>query len=201
MSFDKVKRLQEKAIYLRLLLEHYAKVDGWKNGDVAYLVQHMTPLLEQVEQGEVIPPMGFDFGWYFYNTESPLFGKYPCLSAAAGNFSTVLEDWESPGFADDRNQANWLRERVTPFRRLLEHYAKSDEAANQLLTVMKPLLDDINCKKVIPPIVNEYRWWFTNRESPLFNKYPDLTEAASNYDAAVEDGWFITGNGKSFGRS
>jgi hypothetical protein len=83
-----------------------------------------------------------------------------------------------------------------PFRLLLNHYAKSDEAANQLLTAMKPLLDDISNRIVTPPIVNEYRGWFTNRTSPLFDKYPDLTEAASGYDAYIEDGWFIKGKGK-----
>ncbi len=129
-----------------------------------------------------------------------MYGQYPSLSTAAANFAAVLKDWESPGFADTRDQAKWLQERAFPFRELLERYAKKDDAAQQLLTAMKPLLDEISKGKVTPPIVNEYRWWFSDRESPLFNKYPDLTEAASNYDCAIEDEWYVTGKGKLFGR-
>lgn len=198
MSIDKVKRLQEKAMFLRLLLENHAKNESWKNREIGDLLQQMVPLLEQVEQGVVIPPM--EYREHFHIEYSPSMWEYPALALADVNFGAVLRDWETPGFEDDRDQATWLRERVMPFRLLLNHYAKSDEAANQLLIAMKPLLDDISNRKVIPPIVNEYRWWFTNRTSPLFDKYPDLTEAASGYDAYIEDGWFITGKGKLFGR-
>ncbi len=201
MSFDKIKRLQEKAMFLRLLMENYAKKEDWKNRDVGDLLQQMNPLFEQIERGSVIPPMRFEYRWYFFSTESPLFAKYPSLVLAAANVSGVLEDVVQPfSEEDDRDQTSLLRERVRPFRDLLEYYAEKDGAAKELLIIMKPLLDDIHERKVTPPIVNQYRWWFTNRESPLFNKYFDLTEAASKYDSYIEDGWFIAGRGRLFGR-
>ncbi len=201
MSIDKLKRLQEKAMFLRLLLENYAKNDDWKNRDIGDLLQHMLPLFEKIMRGELMPPAYGEYNRRDFSDEYHSYIlKYPALRSAAASFASVLEDWNNPFPEFEQDRAKWLQERVLPFRGLLEYYAKTDDAAKQLLAAMEPLLDEINKCQVMPPIVNEYRWWFTNRESPLFNKYPDLTEAASNYDGDVEDGWFITGKGKAFGR-
>lgn len=213
MGFDKVKRLQEKAMFLRLLLENYVKksqqiddvsqltvpymtLEGYKGSvpeNLRNLLQRMTPLFEEVEQGKVIPPIKYELDRGDFHSDNSYIAAHPILWEAAVDFAFALRDEESSFDGDDRNQASLLRERVIPFRQLLEHYAEKDDAAKQLLTAMQPLLDDINQCKVTPPIVNEYRWWFTNRESPLFDKYLDLTEAASRYDGYVESGWPIRG--------
>ena len=93
-------------------------------------------------------------------------------------------DWRSP---------EELRDRTSNFFALLKIYALHDTAAHQLLEEIRPLMNDIEHLQIRPPIANAFRSWFTNPTSPLFNKYPDLTEAASDYDGDIEEGWYYSG--------
>lgn len=58
---DKVKKLQEKAHALRMLLEHYAKTDD----DVEMVLKFMGSLFAQIDAGEIIPPHKHEYRWYF----------------------------------------------------------------------------------------------------------------------------------------
>ena len=91
---DKVSNLQEKTRVLRELLEHYAKRDD----DVAFVLDRMTPLFDDIESGNVVPPRHDDFGRFFFNVEEqePWFIKYPELSHAEAEYAQVLQDWGSP---------------------------------------------------------------------------------------------------------
>lgn len=89
---DKIKNLQQKERVLRKLLERYAKVDD----DVEMVLGFMTPLLDQIEAGEIIPPHEHKYRWYFANTESPLYRKYEDLCHASAEYARVLEDWDFP---------------------------------------------------------------------------------------------------------
>lgn len=91
---DKIRNLQVKARALRELLEHYAKQDE----DVALVLERMTPLLDDIEKGNVVPPRHDDFGRYFFNVEEqePWFIKYPKLSHAEAEYAQVLQDWDAP---------------------------------------------------------------------------------------------------------
>ncbi len=66
MSIDKIKRLQEKAMLFRLLLEYYAKMEDWKIGDLRDLRRRHEPLFEQIEHGKAIPPLRYDYSWCFF---------------------------------------------------------------------------------------------------------------------------------------
>ena len=80
-----------------------------------------------------------------------------------------------------------LRGKASDLQSLLEKYAQHDDDAKMILNLMIPLFDLIRSGKVVPSIKNEYRWYFSNTESPLF-KYDDLCEAAARYSHALE-GW------------
>lgn len=86
---DKIKALQEKAKVLRALLEKYAPLDG----DVEMVLRSMTPLLDEIEGGRVMPPRRDEFRWHFFNTESPLYLKYHDLSVAEAEYAEALEGW------------------------------------------------------------------------------------------------------------
>ncbi|MEX8499256.1 hypothetical protein [Leptothrix ochracea] len=191
-------RLQEKAMLFRLVLEHASQsTSGYT---IKNIFQEIKPLLDDISQGKIVSPMRYAHGYHFHSLESPLFNKYPSLASASANMAMVLEDLEIEYPSDHWSKPELLREHTKQFFILLMDHALHDAAARQLLDQMRPIMDDIEHLRVKPPIVNTYRWWFTDPKSPLFNKYPDLTEAASDFDAAIEEGWFITGNGKLFGR-
>jgi hypothetical protein len=87
---DQIRKLREKARTLRSLLNRYAKIDS----DVENILSLMTGILDEIEQGKVVPPKRDEFRWYFFNTESPLFMKYSDLSQAEAEYAEVLEGWD-----------------------------------------------------------------------------------------------------------
>jgi hypothetical protein len=89
---EKVKCLQEKAHILRDLLEKYAVSDD----EVEGVLRAMTPFLDEIREGKVVPPQVDPCAWNFANTEAPLFRKYRDLSEAAARYARVLEDWDFP---------------------------------------------------------------------------------------------------------
>lgn len=86
---DKIKNLQEKAERLHALLEKYAQSDD----DIEMVLRFMTPLLDEIEAGQVIPPRRDEYRWYFFSTESPLYLKYEDLARAEAEYAEVLEGW------------------------------------------------------------------------------------------------------------
>lgn len=91
---DKVRKLQEKARILRALLKQYGNQDD----DVSFVLDRMTPLLDDIEAGKVVPPKHDDFGRYFFNVEeqAPWFIKYPELTHAEAEYAKVLEGLDFP---------------------------------------------------------------------------------------------------------
>jgi hypothetical protein len=86
---DQLTKLQTKARALRSLLDRYAKADS----DVENVLNLMSGLLDEIEEGGARPPKRDEFRWYFFNTESPLFMKYDDLSQAEAEYAEVLEGW------------------------------------------------------------------------------------------------------------
>lgn len=191
----KAKRLQEKAIFLKIILENYST----HSPEVAQVLYGIRPLFEKIESHQIEPPtigaynfLNFSDEYYEYNR------KYPIISSVSANFQATLEDWNFPFPADERDTNALLKERIQPFIALLNKYAEEDEGAKVLRNEIEPLLIDIYEHKLRPPIVNRYNWWFTNKESPLFNKYYDLTEAAAIFDGHLEDGWSLSVHREKF---
>lgn len=87
---NKVERLQHAATALRSKLREYARSDV----DAANVLRLMTPLFEQIEKGEVIPPQEDEFSYYFANTDSPLI-EYDDLGELAAEYASVLELWDT----------------------------------------------------------------------------------------------------------
>jgi hypothetical protein len=87
---DQVTKLKEKARILRSLLHLYAKSDS----DVENVLNLMSGIMNEIEEGKVYPPRRDEFRWYFFNTESPLFMKYADLSQAEAEYAEVLEGWD-----------------------------------------------------------------------------------------------------------
>jgi len=78
-----------------------------------------------------------------------------------------------------------LKEKTAALRLILERYAREDRDAEMVLRFMTPLFDNIEGGEVVPPMENEYEWYFFNTESPLV-RHIDLVEAASQYGRALE---------------
>lgn len=86
----KVRRLQERAETLRVLLVKYAE----KDDDADYALRLMEPFFEEIRQGKIVPPTRNIHRRYFAHTDEPLYCKYKDLSEAAAEYSCVLEDWK-----------------------------------------------------------------------------------------------------------
>ncbi|MEX8505004.1 hypothetical protein [Leptothrix ochracea] len=191
----KAKRLQEKSMFLRLILENYSI----HNQEVAKLLDRMRPLFDKIESHQIEPPILGEYNVFDFSVEHHKYNtKYPIISRASAHFASVLEDWDDPFPADERDTNALLKERVQPFITTLSKYAKDDQYAQMLLTEINPLLTDINNNNLRPPIANTHNWWFTDKASPLFNKYLDLTEAAILFDGYLEDEWFLSVNRERF---
>lgn len=80
-----------------------------------------------------------------------------------------------------------LQEKAMVLRALLEKYAQIDGDAEMVLGFMTPLFEAIQAGRIVPPHEHEYRWYFANTESPLYEKYEELSQAASEYACALED--------------
>ncbi len=91
----------------------------------------------------------------------------------------------SPNSTGDNNGA--LQEKARTLRTLLSSYATNDGDAEMVLGLMVPLFEAIDRGEVVPPVHDDYRWYFANTEGPLF-KYDDLGEAHAQYSHALE-GW------------
>ena len=192
------KRLQEKATLFRLILENTCR--STNDQAIKNIAVEIEPPLRKISQGEINTPINYPHRHHLHSLESPIFEKYPSLSYASASMIMVLEDIEVNYPSDAWKNPEILRGHARNFLAVLRKYASHDEAARQLESQIQNLMSDIEQLRVTPPVVNSYRRWFTDQDSPLFDKYPDLTEAASNFDAAIEEGWFIIGNGKLFGR-
>ncbi|MEX8499255.1 hypothetical protein [Leptothrix ochracea] len=191
----KAKRLQEKAMFLRLILENYSI----HNQEVAKLLDRMRPLFDKIESHQIEPPILGEYNVFDFSDEYHDYNlKYPIISIAAAHFASTLEDWNMPFPADERDTNALLKEKIQPFIIILNKYARDDQYAKTLLTEITPLLTDINNNNLHPPIANSYNWWFTNKESPLFNKYLDLTEAAILFDGHIEGEWLFSVNRERF---
>lgn len=75
-----------KAQVLRTLLEQYAPSDA----DVNEAYEWIKPLLNEVDEGRVIGPKEFWYGWMFLRGENNL-RAYPDLCDAAVEFANALE--------------------------------------------------------------------------------------------------------------
>lgn len=87
---NKVALLKQRAIdFKRLLEQHEAE-----NIDAMLLLKWLTPLFQEIERGNVCPPMDYEFGDSlgkdnpFYEPDKPF---HSCEAA----FVAALEDWES----------------------------------------------------------------------------------------------------------
>ncbi|WP_416052252.1 hypothetical protein [Cupriavidus basilensis] len=69
----------------------------------------------------------------------------------------------------------------------MSRYAKFDEDVEMVLGFMTYVFADIERGEAVPPVHDNYRWYFANTEGPLF-KYDDLGEAHAQYSHALE-GW------------
>lgn len=191
----KAKRLQEKSIFLRLILENYSI----HNQEVAKLLDRMRPLFDKIESHQIEPPIFGEYNVCDFSDEYHDYNlKYPIISMAAANFASTLEDWDMPFPADERDTNTLLKEQIQPFITTLNKYAKDDQYAQMFLTEITHLLTDINNNNLRPPIANTHNWWFTDKASPLFNKYLDLTEAAIIFDGHIEGEWFFSVNRERF---
>lgn len=86
------------------------------------------------------------------------------------------------------NRNSDLHDKASRLRALLEHYAKTDDDVEMVLSFMTPLFDEIKAGRIVPPRRDEYRWYFFNTESPLYLKYDDLSQAEAEY-AEILEGW------------
>lgn len=85
----KVNNLKKKAAILRSILERYAQEDR----DAAMVLRFMTSLFEEIDRGEVVPPMENKYAWHFFNTNSPLV-EYVDLVEAAAEYASALKSSE-----------------------------------------------------------------------------------------------------------
>lgn len=83
-----------------------------------------------------------------------------------------------------------LQEKAKTLELLLEVYAKVNSDASMVLGFMKPLLMEIYLGEIVPPKKFDFRWHFSNTESPLYVLY-DLGEAAAAFGQTLED-WPIS---------
>jgi len=86
---NEIENLKRKAANLRLVLERYATMDSYAE----MVLRNMQPVFNDIEKGKVVPPVENEFQWYFFNTESPLFG-YLDLGEAAAQYSRAMELWK-----------------------------------------------------------------------------------------------------------
>lgn len=183
-------RLQEKAILLRLMLEKTQQET--RDPDVIEVLRDIAPLLETIAQGKPTTPDDvYKIPYELGHIEGVVQWRYPSLSRARANLAVEIMNEMLPELPFDWQSPVELRDRTSNFFALLKSYALHDTAAHQLLEEMRPLMNDIENLRIKPPVANTFRGWFTNPASPIFNKYPDLTEAASDYDTYIEDGSFI----------
>jgi hypothetical protein len=159
----------------------------------------MRPLFTKIESHQIEPPILGEYNVFDFSGEYHDYNlKYPIISIAAAHFASTLEDWDMPFPADERDTNALLKERIQPFITTLNKYAKNDQYTQMLLTEITPLLTAINNNNLRPPIANTHNWWFTDKTSPLFNKYLDLTEAAIIFDGYLEDEWLLSVNREKF---
>jgi len=83
------------------------------------------------------------------------------------------------------NDVESLRVKAVVLRDVLERYAAVDRNAALALMAMMQTFSDIQNGLIVPPCDNEFRWYFANTDSPLF-EYADLGEAAAQYSKALE---------------
>lgn len=83
------------------------------------------------------------------------------------------------------NNVDNLKKRASVLRCILEKNAVVNNDAVIVLRLMKDIFDDIENDRIVPPRENEFRWYFSNTESPLFGN-SEMGEAAAEYSKALE---------------
>ena len=89
-AMDKVDLLKKRAVEFEAAFRRYANIDQ----DAEIFLRNIDSLFEEIEQNFLIPPVNFEFSYYYFGTDGPLY-KYPDLRSAAANFVAALEDWSS----------------------------------------------------------------------------------------------------------
>lgn len=88
-AMNEIENLKEKAATLRRVLEKYAE----KDFNAGMALMFMRPTFDDIEIGKIIPLADNELEWYFFNTESPLFGCHDLMNAAA-QYSRAMELWK-----------------------------------------------------------------------------------------------------------
>lgn len=78
-----------------------------------------------------------------------------------------------------------LKIKARDLKLLLEKYAVTDTDARAVLGFMSGIFAEIEREQIVPPMRDEFQWYFASTESSLF-KYSDLGEAAAQYSKALE---------------
>jgi len=80
-----------------------------------------------------------------------------------------------------------LRSEANSLHSLLVKYSVTDSDVEMVLEFMRPLFEEIDDGRVVPPKEFEFRWYFGSTDSPLI-KFGDLIDAAANFAHTLE-GW------------
>lgn len=199
---EDVEKLRVAARALRDGLEHYARVDKTAHT----LLKGMTPLLDKIERGEVVPPQKDHFHWYLGSTDSPLM-KYDDLIEAGAKYAKVLEKWDvkmpgddwasSEAYGDAGIAKHAMQKAARLLRCRLDDYAKTDGTLQVASDAMTPWFDTINgINKLMARVVDNKLEYYVDPETeahavlramaPWFNK-----PAAPGSSLSPQEGTFM----------